>query len=404
LELENCRPPSYVSGYSVMNEIRKVAQQYGRIKTCRGYANLSENNSGRSVALRSELQSSGLSMIDCPHNGRKNVVDQMIIADMLTFAIDNDSDGSTIILISGDKDFAYPISILRFRMYQVVVIAASNAPLSLRAQASAFVDWNIAILSNLKDDRSSVDSESPASVHIPLPPATSAPYNHNNNSARIPFNPNANFRPARQRSENPLPLPRTNTNAERDREPSAGRAPTDATPPVYAAAVEPAFLPSQAAPSMTSPTRGPAMLEPIAQTVYEGLQQQMAAPSLDLPPLPPSAPPGTPAPSSSQSQLGTAGDLVVPEHLKSLTRILLKHRENGEDNPLRSAVALQLVEQDPQVYEKAGVTKFRELCQQAIDIKLIWLTFNGTGGTQGGACISLHFNAVNKLRANKLVL
>jgi hypothetical protein len=33
----------------------------------------------RSLSLRSELQSSGVSLTDCPHNGRKNVADQMIM-------------------------------------------------------------------------------------------------------------------------------------------------------------------------------------------------------------------------------------------------------------------------------------------------------------------------------------
>jgi NYN domain len=51
---------------------------------------------------------------------------------------------TTLILISGDHDFSYAISTLRLRQYFVVVIAPpSPTPhISLKAQASLFLDWN----------------------------------------------------------------------------------------------------------------------------------------------------------------------------------------------------------------------------------------------------------------------
>ena len=60
--------------------------------------------------------------------------------DMLAHAIDNAAP-STIVLISGDRDFAYALSILRFRGYRIVLITLSNAHQSLRAQASISFDW-----------------------------------------------------------------------------------------------------------------------------------------------------------------------------------------------------------------------------------------------------------------------
>ena len=48
---------------------------------------------------------------------------------------------STIVLISGDRDFAYALSILRLRRYRVVLIALSNAHPSLIAQASLCFNW-----------------------------------------------------------------------------------------------------------------------------------------------------------------------------------------------------------------------------------------------------------------------
>lgn len=62
---------------------------------------------------------------------------------MLTYAIDRPAP-ATIILISGDRDFAYAASVLRLRRYSVVVISLTNpgAHQSLKAQANTCLDWN----------------------------------------------------------------------------------------------------------------------------------------------------------------------------------------------------------------------------------------------------------------------
>lgn len=59
---------------------------------------------------------------------------------MLAHAIDNPAP-STIVLISGDRDFAYALAMLRLRCYRVILITLSNAHSSLRAQASLHFDW-----------------------------------------------------------------------------------------------------------------------------------------------------------------------------------------------------------------------------------------------------------------------
>jgi hypothetical protein len=60
--------------------------------------------------------------------------------DMLAHAIDNAAP-ATIVLISGDRDFAYALSILRFRRYRIILITHSDVHQSLRAQASISFDW-----------------------------------------------------------------------------------------------------------------------------------------------------------------------------------------------------------------------------------------------------------------------
>lgn len=69
-------------------------------------------------------------------------VDQPIClpVDMMLFAIDTPTP-ATIILISGDRDFVYPVSILRNRRYRVILIAPKSTHSSLKQGASVVLDW-----------------------------------------------------------------------------------------------------------------------------------------------------------------------------------------------------------------------------------------------------------------------
>ncbi|KAG5219743.1 NYN domain-containing protein [Salix suchowensis] len=130
-----------------------MAHKFGSVKLFKAYLELSEQAmSPRLLNLRSELQSSGVSLTDCPHNGRKNVADQMIIVDMLTYAIDRPAP-ATIVLISGDRDFAYAASVLRLRRYSVVVVSLNTRGVhpSLTAQANACLDWNADIMGKVDE-------------------------------------------------------------------------------------------------------------------------------------------------------------------------------------------------------------------------------------------------------------
>ena len=63
-----------------MDNIRSVAQTFGSVILFKAYLEVTEQFPvSRAQALRSELQSSGVSLIDCPHNGRKDVADKMIL-------------------------------------------------------------------------------------------------------------------------------------------------------------------------------------------------------------------------------------------------------------------------------------------------------------------------------------
>ncbi|KAG8217444.1 hypothetical protein J3R82DRAFT_5589 [Butyriboletus roseoflavus] len=146
--VENCNPPSNSCGlgFDIVNNIGRVARIFGSVTTFRAYLDVSVQSSKPAVTLRSDLQSSGVSMIDCPHNGRKDVVDKMILVDMLAFAVDHPAP-ATIVLITGDRDYAYAVSILKLRNYQVILVTPSSRTLPcLESQASLVIDWNAAAL------------------------------------------------------------------------------------------------------------------------------------------------------------------------------------------------------------------------------------------------------------------
>lgn len=63
-----------------------------------------------------------------------------VVVDMMTHAIDTPAP-STIMLISGDRDFVYAVSILGLRQYRIVLLAPRAAHNSLKAQANAVYNW-----------------------------------------------------------------------------------------------------------------------------------------------------------------------------------------------------------------------------------------------------------------------
>ena len=77
---ENCSPSCNMTGYDIVNNIREIAHSYGSVTLFKAYLELSEQSS-KSTTLRSELQSCGVSLTDCPHNGRKDVADKMMIGE-----------------------------------------------------------------------------------------------------------------------------------------------------------------------------------------------------------------------------------------------------------------------------------------------------------------------------------
>lgn len=82
--LENCSVPTNASGYEIVDKIVTLARPFGCIKQFRAYLEIADLNvASKSATLRSELQSSGVTLVDCPHNGRKEVADKMLLGEFI---------------------------------------------------------------------------------------------------------------------------------------------------------------------------------------------------------------------------------------------------------------------------------------------------------------------------------
>ncbi|PWN51611.1 DUF537-domain-containing protein, partial [Violaceomyces palustris] len=150
-DVDNCSPPTGSSGRAVAQAIRSSLQnlELGPIVSFKAYLELSSEThapNAAQVQLRSELQGSGVSLIDTPKSGRKDVADKMMITDLLAYAIDQPAP-ATIVLISGDRDFAYPLGLLRNRGYKIVLITPPiGAVPILEASANYILTWRQDVL------------------------------------------------------------------------------------------------------------------------------------------------------------------------------------------------------------------------------------------------------------------
>jgi len=77
--VENCPTPSNITGLTIANNIFALASHFGSVKLFKAYLEIAELPVSRCAAIRSELQCSGISLVDCPHNGRKDVADKMML-------------------------------------------------------------------------------------------------------------------------------------------------------------------------------------------------------------------------------------------------------------------------------------------------------------------------------------
>ncbi|KAJ8078549.1 hypothetical protein PM082_012832 [Marasmius tenuissimus] len=410
-DYENCSVPSHVSGYSLVNSIFEVAQQFGSIKTFRSYANFSEMDSSPSIdSRRSELQSSGVSLIDCPHNGRKEVVDQMLLIDMMAFAMDTPTP-RTIILISSDKDFAYALATLRYRHTHTVLISQPRkAHVSLTAQASTYLDWSTDILSNLKEEHRRIDNETSGLSGTEAGNDTTKSFKFHRRNRTVSFE-----RPKLKSGTSPRKSASTTLtdNDESDSE-TASKVANASSATVAPQIGSPARIPKEISPP-GSPSQQPQSIAISGPDDSEYEEPRAISSTAALPPSPgssrlfssfsstttfPSAfrkhrTSGASAALSSSKGFSAStwrqplDDPSVPVDFQTLMRILQNCLLEGENKPLRSSVSRELKIQNPnfKAYKTVLISEFNDYIELAMSKGLVVL-----GGEGATSWISLHPN------------
>jgi hypothetical protein len=121
---------------------------------------------------------------------------------------------TTIILISGDRDFAYLLSTIRWRKYNVVLITNSSMTHeSLTAPASLVYDWQSDVLkTRLASKPLSHRSRREASTSISFPATTQESDNFSGSEVHPVDPPNERAAPTTQPLTVPSPVSITTTN------------------------------------------------------------------------------------------------------------------------------------------------------------------------------------------------
>ena len=66
-----------------MSGISHIAHKYGTVKVFRAYLDIADNTSLRFLEIKATLQRCGVTLVNCPHNRRKEVADKMLMGKWL---------------------------------------------------------------------------------------------------------------------------------------------------------------------------------------------------------------------------------------------------------------------------------------------------------------------------------
>ena len=139
-DYENCHVPRGVQGHFVATRFHELFRQYGSIVGINAYAPVGMIP----LELRNQLQLGSVNMIDATAlqgNGKKDVVDKMIFTALFVFALDH-KPPATIVLISGDVDYAVPLSTLKLRGYNIILVPPPAVSRALLNIPTSVISWN----------------------------------------------------------------------------------------------------------------------------------------------------------------------------------------------------------------------------------------------------------------------
>ena len=152
-DIENAIVPKRMKLRTAVNLIRKKVEKFGVLKSF----NIVGELEYLSAEETQDLQFSGCSVINTPHLKKEEVADKAIIANILLFALDHPHPAS-IIVITGDADFAFVLTKLKDRGYRTVLVYTNSVKEDSRKgelllnSSSERLSWELDILGQSYND------------------------------------------------------------------------------------------------------------------------------------------------------------------------------------------------------------------------------------------------------------
>jgi hypothetical protein len=166
-DIENVPIPAKTSGRDITTSLKSILAPHGELIQFRVYASIGLNHIP--PGKRSDLQLSGCHLVDCPHQGRKEVADKMIIVDAMQFAFQH-PESATLCFITGDVDYAYLLASLQRPQWKTIVISRGTSMQSmLHVNCDVTMRWESDILKS-KQIRGGITN----TVAAPLPAVNGA--------------------------------------------------------------------------------------------------------------------------------------------------------------------------------------------------------------------------------------
>lgn len=186
-DIENCPVPGEVNAEDVAGNIRIALRDQPHIGAVTMFSAYGDFNHFPKK-VREGCQRTGVNLIDVP-NGKKDAADKAILVDMFLFALDNPC--STIVLVTGDVDFAPALHKLGQRGYVVVLVIPDGVGVSPALKGAGHYVWDWPSLcrgEGLVKARSNSMQRSPNVLH-----------NHNSFTAEMPPGHYSDFHPESRR-------------------------------------------------------------------------------------------------------------------------------------------------------------------------------------------------------------
>ncbi|KAF8638495.1 hypothetical protein AX16_010478 [Volvariella volvacea WC 439] len=142
-DVEDCPPLPDISGYDIVNSLRRATIPYGNLTSIKAYFRSSTINAGQVQihVLKRELQLAGVQIVEI-YDSQQEVPanSSILIGDLFSHSMDQSP--AAIMLIAANIDLSYVLGLLRNRRLSVTLVAPlERVHESLKFQATATLDW-----------------------------------------------------------------------------------------------------------------------------------------------------------------------------------------------------------------------------------------------------------------------